>query len=255
MEQIKKIFVSFLKQLEIGSAIAVRLTKFTGKAKQPIHPKHLVNNKLWFAKYLQKQDVVLDLGCGNGQNTLKASKFVKRAVGVDYDKFSLDIARKTANGKNIDFKKLNLEAKLSFGNCTFDKVMLLDVLEHLSNRKQILDEIKRILKKDGLLILSVPNSETTWKKLQRKVGINSYSDPDHKIEYSEKGIKNLLKNHEFQIRHFGYGKYDTPLRPIYDLVGAFSLSLYKSILKSRQERSNQNPQEASGFEIVAGNRK
>src|SRR3990170_416414 len=109
MEQIKKLLVVLLKNLEVGSAIAVRLTKFTGKAKQPIHPKHLVTNKLWFDSYFKKQDVVLDLGCGNGQNTHKASKFVKRVVGVDYDEFSLNIARKTAKTKNVDFKKLNLE--------------------------------------------------------------------------------------------------------------------------------------------------
>lgn len=255
MKQIKKILVVLLKRLEIASAIAVRLTKFTGKAEQPIHPKHLVTSKLWFAKYLQKQDVVLDLGCGNGQNTLKASKFVKRAVGVDYDNFLLNIAKKTAKTKNVDFKKLNLEDKLPFKNNTYDKVIFLDVLEHLNKRDQIIREVKRVLEKNGLLFIGVPNSETSWKKLQREVGINSYSDPDHKIEYSENQIRNLLKNNNLDVISFKYGKYDTPIRPIYDLIGAFSLSLYKSRLKSRQERSNRNPQETSGFEIVAVNRK
>ena len=255
MKQIKKIFVSFLKQLEIGSAIAVRLTKFTGKSKQSIHPKHLVTNKLWFAKYLNKQDVVLDLGCGNGQNTHKASKFVKRVVGVDYDEFPLNIAKKTARTNNVTFKRMNLEEKLPFSNDTFDKVMLLDVLEHLRNRKHIIVDIKRVLKKNGLLFLSVPNSETSWKTLQREVGISSFSDPDHKIEYSKNQIRNLLKNNNLDVISFKYGKYDTPLRPIYDLIGVFSLNLYKSILKSRQERGNRNPKEASGFEIVATSRK
>ena len=255
MKQIKKLLVVLLKRLEIASAIAVRLTKFTGKAKQPIHPKHLVTNKLWFAKSLQKQDVVLDLGCGNGQNAHKASKFVKRVVGVDYDNFPLNIARKTAKTKNVDFKKLNLEDKLPFTNNTYDKVIFLDVLEHLHKRSQIIKEIKRVIKKDGLLFISVPNSETSWKKLQREVGISSFSDPDHKIEYSENQIRNLLKNNNLDVISFKYGKYDTSLRPIYDLIGAFSLKLYKSILTSRQKRSNQNPQEASGFEIVAVNRK
>ena len=253
MKQIKKLLVILLKNLEIGSAIAVRLTKYTGKSKQPIHPKHLVTNKLWFAKYLKKQDVVLDLGCGNGQNTLKASKFVKKIVGIDYDEFSLNIVEKTAKRKNTSFKKLNLEEKLPFKNNTYDKVIFLDVLEHLNKRDQIMRGIKRVLKKNGLLFISVPNSGTSWKKLQREVGINSYSDPDHKIEYSENQIRNFLKNNNLDVISFKYGKYDTPLRPIYDLIGAFSLNLYKSILKSRQERSNENPQEASGFEIVAQN--
>ena len=255
MKQIKKILVVLFKRLEIASAIAVRLTKFTGKAEQPIHPKHLVTSKLWFAKYLQKQDVVLDLGCGNGQNTLKASKFVKTAIGVDYDNSLLNVARKTAKTKNVDFKKLNLEDKLPFKNNTYDKVIFLDVLEHLHKRNQVIWEIKRVLKKNGQLFISVPNSGTSWKKLQREVGICSFSDPDHKIEYSENQIRNFLKNNNLDVISFKYGKYDTPLRPIYDLIGVFSLNLYKSILILRQKRSNQNPQEASGFEIVSANRK
>lgn len=255
MRQIKKILTLLLKRLEIASAIAVRLTKITGKAKQPIHPKHLVNKQPWFKNYLQKHDAVLDLGCGNGQNTRKISAFVKTIVGVDYDEKSLNIAKKTTRFKNVTFKRLNLEEKLPFNDDTFEKVILLDVLEHLRNRKQIIDEIKRVLKRNCLLFISVPNSETSWKKRQRDVGICSFSDPDHKVEYSEKQIRELLKNNDLDVISFKYGKYDTPLRPIYDLVGAFSLNLYESILKSRQKRSNQNPQEASGFEIVAVNRK
>lgn len=255
MKQIKKILVILLKRLEIGSAIAVRLTKFTGRTKQPIHPKHLVNSKLWFTKHLKKQDIVLDLGCGNGQHTHKASAFVNNIIGVDYDQVSLDIANKTARFKNATFKESNLEEKLPFNNSTFDKVMLLDVLEHLRNRKQIIEEIKRVLKRNGLLFISVPNSETSWKKQQREVGVCSFSDPDHKIEYSEKQIRDLLKNNDLDVISFKYGKYDTPIRPIFDLVGVFSLKLYKSILQARQERSNRNPTEASGFEIIARNNK
>ena len=123
-------------------------------------------------------------------------------------------------------------------------------LSFASSNGSKLEEIRRILKSDGLLFLGVPNSQTSWKKLQRSVGISSFSDPDHKVEYSEKSIRDLLKKHNFAIVNFGYGKFDTPLRGIADIIGGFSITLYKKISDWRTKRVIKNPQEASGFEIV-----
>ena len=120
----------------------------------------------------------------------------------------------------------------------------------LSDTK-ILEEIKRVLKLRGLLFIGIPNSQTSWKKLQRSVGISSFSDPDHKIEFSENQIKNLLKKHGFKIENFSYGVYDTPLRGLFDIIGGFSLTAYIKLSKWRKVKAQQNPQEASGFEIVA----
>ena len=250
----KKIAVAFIKQLDLGSAIAVRLTKITGKSKIPIHPKHLLTETPWFTRYLGKKDVVLDLGCGNGQNSVKAARFAKKVTGVDINDKSLEIAKKSAlhlKIKNILFQKLNLEKELHFKNEMFDKILLLDVLEHLYKREQILAEIHRILKKAGILLLAVPNSETSWKKLQRSAGICSFSDPDHKIEFSEEQIIELLKKHGFSIKHFGYGYFDTPLRGLFDVIGGFSQGTYKKLSQWRRKKVQQKPTEAGGFEIVA----
>lgn len=254
MKRIKKLLIQFIKTLDLGSAIAVRLTKLTAKSKVPIHPKHLLTQKPWFTKYLKSSDIVLDLGCGNGQNSIKAAKIVKKVVGCEFSDQSLDLAKKSAQLKrikNIKFEKVNLEKKIKYKDKTFDKIIFLDVLEHLSKRDQALSEVKRVLKKKGLLFLGVPNSETSWKKLQRSAGINSFSDPDHKIEFSENSIKKSLSKRGFEIISFGYGKYDLPARGLVDIVGAFSLSFYRAITSWRTKKVQANPSEASGFEIVA----
>ena len=258
MKVLKKLFVSILKQADLGSAIAVRLTKLTGKSKVPIHPKHLLTEKPWFIKYIKKNDVVLDLGCGNGQNSIKTAKLAKVVIGVDISQDLLNLAKKSAQLEkvsNITFGRINLEEKLRLKDESFEKLLFLDVLEHLKNRNQILSEARRVLKPKGLLLLGVPNSQTSWKKLQRSVGISSFSDPDHKIEFSENQIKNLLKKHGFKIEYFGYGVYDTPLRGLFDVVGGLSLSIYRILSQWRKNKAKQNPQEASGFEIVAENNK
>lgn len=252
MKTVKKIFVVILKKFEIGSAIAIQLTQITGKSKQPIHPKHFLFNKPWFIVYLNRRDVVLDLGSGNGQNTLKVSRVAKKVIGMELDPNLLEIAKKFAkNKKNIVFKKANLEKKLKVKNNSFDKIIFLDVLEHIVNRNLILTEVHRILKSDGLLLLSVPNAQTSWKKLQKSVGICSYSDPDHKIEFSKPRIISLLKRNKFEIIDISYSSYDTPFRGLIDLIGGFSLSLYKKLSKMRIQAARENPKEAGGFNIVA----
>lgn len=249
----KKIYVILLKKIDLGSAIAVRLTKYTGKSKEFVHPKHFITQTPWFIKNIEKSDKVLDLGSGNGQNAIKAAKFAERVVGIEYDSDLIEIARNTAKLKKnqrIKFIKGNLEKKLPFKNNSFNKIMFLDVLEHLKKRNQILEEARRVLKSGGEMMVGVPSRHTSWKKMQRSAGICSFSDPDHQIEFSESSIKKLLTNHKFKITEFGYGKYDTPLRGFYDVIGGISTYFYKRITQWREEKSKQFPQEASGFEIV-----
>ncbi len=253
MKRISKIFILFLKKLEIGSAIAVRLTKLTGKSKEAIHPKHFLNQAPWFTNYINSKDTILDIGCGNGQTAIKTAKYAKKVIGIDIDKSLLDIAQKSARRfriSNVQFKLANLEKKLRFNMNTFDEIIFLDVLEHLHNRDQILTEIRRLLRPGGLLFLGVPNSQTSWKKLQRRFGVNSFSDPDHKVEFSEVQVRNLLKKHGFKIENLGYGVYDTPLRGLIDIIGGFSLKAYKKLSLWRKNKARFNPKEASGFEVI-----
>ena len=94
--------VWLVKQTKKLSAVSCRLTQLTGKSKYPIHPKHLLSaKKLWFMDNISKKDVVLDLGCGNGQQTLKTAPRCKQIIGLDYDKRQLDIARRISIDKKI----------------------------------------------------------------------------------------------------------------------------------------------------------
>ena len=250
---LKRLIVIIIKKIEIGSAVAVRLTKYIGKSQVFIHPKHFLSQTPWYTRYLKRSDIVLDLGSGNGQSSIKASRFAKKIVGLEIDMKLIKIAKKSAeikNIKNVTFGESNLEEKLNIKDNSFDKIIFLDVLEHLVKRDQILEEIKRIMKPEGLMVLGVPNSQTSWKQLQKSVGVNYYSDPDHKIEFSEKQIRALLSKHKFKIKNLFYGPSDTPFRGLYDIIGVFSISFYKRIYNFRKQKSQKYHKEASGFEIV-----
>lgn len=254
MTILEKFTISIIKKTELGSALALRLTKLTGKSKEPLHPKHFLNESPWFIKYLQKTNTVLDLGSGNGLYSIKSAPFVKSITGIEFDPKNLKISKNLVQQKkikNINFIFGDLEKPLDFSSNSFDCIIFLDVLEHLTDRDQILKEVKRVMKKNGLLFLLVPNSQTSWKKKLRKAGLNSFSDPDHKVEFSEDEIRGLLKKHGFKILNLEYDTYDIAFRGLLDILGALSLNLYKKIHKWRLNLSQKNPQEAGGFKIVA----
>lgn len=249
----KKSAVGLAKKLERLSGVSTRLVYLTGKSLFPIHPKHfLTQEQVWITNQLKPTDILLDLGCGNGAQTLKIAPFVRKIIAVERAAESLTVARNLAEKnriKNVFFQTGDLEKSLPMTDCSFDGVLLLDVLEHLENRDQILDEIKRVLKSGGRLFLAVPNRETSWKNLQREAGLNSTSDPDHKIEYNEKEIGDVLAA-GFKIISFQPVVYDTWLAPLIDIMGGFSLRIYQKLARWKKETARKNPAESVGWRIV-----
>lgn len=103
---------------------------------------------------------VLDIGCGRGDITLFISQKADQAIGIDYSKDAIELANsikknfpKTIQKKN-EFKVMNAK-KLEFPDNTFDLIICIDVLEHLYQPEveEVMKEIKRVLKKDGILFL------------------------------------------------------------------------------------------------------
>ncbi len=244
--------------MQILSAVAIRLTKITGKSKYPVHPKHLIKKKLWYREYLSKNDTLLDMGTNTGQHAIDASRYVRQVAAFDFDRKLLGIALQKAKDSkvnNIRFIKANAEKKLPFKDNLFTAVLCLDVLEHLKNESSTLREIKRVLRPNGKLFLSLPNSETSWKRRQKSEGLFYYSDPDHKREYSKKAIEKLCRKNKFHLIFIEPVTLDTPLAPIIDLVGGFSLTIYKYLSEWKKKQIVVKPQDSVGYQIYVTNTK
>ena len=159
-----------------GAAVAVRLTRYTGKSAHAVHPKHLSDAPWhhWYVEHLKPNDLVLDLGCGNGAHALVAARCVRRVVGVDYDRVALGVAadssRRAFRG-NLRLFAADLTGRLPFRDSSFDAVLFLDVIEHLEPRRRVLGEIARVLRPDGRLLVSAPNRETSWRRRLREAGL------------------------------------------------------------------------------------
>ena len=115
-----------------------------------------------FDNYLIEGDRILDLGCGNGRyyETVKGKGV--DYVGVDNSERLIKLAQKKHPG--VKFQTADA-LNLPFPDNHFDKVYSIAVLHHMPSREfrsQFLKEAKRVLKQEGLLILTV------WKFYGKK---------------------------------------------------------------------------------------
>ena len=104
-------------------------------------------------------DKILEVGCGDGYYLhLLSSLGVKlNLTGVDIDKRALASAKDNLRGKKVKLIHADLMKGLPFRAGSFDKIIMSEVAEHLPDDVKGLTEVKRVLKKSGVLVLTVPN--------------------------------------------------------------------------------------------------
>lgn len=109
-------------------------------------------------KYKTKTARLLDCGCGIGLSLYYLSQYFEKSFGVETDKKSLEIAKKQFNKLKCKAKlKLYDGEKLPFPDNYFDIVTSMEVWEHAQNPQTMLEEIKRVLKPDGILHITTAN--------------------------------------------------------------------------------------------------
>lgn len=135
---------------------------------------------------------LLEVGCGEGI-FLERLKDQCHAVGIDLNKNAIDKLKK----KGIEGYALSVENYIkSADSMEFDCVVLFNLLEHLANPKEFIEYIGKTLKKDGILIISVPNTERRTRFLWKEIWD---MPPHHLVRYSSNGIKKLLNDVDMQI--------------------------------------------------------
>jgi len=116
--------------------------------------------------------VILDIGCANGCYTLKLADQAEFAIGIDIQRKRLQEASENKTDmsvKNVDFLAAAAEF-LPFHDREFDMVSLIEVLEHVQNEDKVLQEANRVLKKNGNLVMHVPNKLYIFETHGMKIG-------------------------------------------------------------------------------------
>ena len=104
-------------------------------------------------KNYRNKGKLLDIGCGLGTFLYLMKKEGFEVVGTEISKWASEFIKKKYN---IEIFNGTLE-EAKFPSESFDIITLWHSLEHIPNPKETLNEINRILKKDGLLLIACPN--------------------------------------------------------------------------------------------------
>jgi ubiquinone/menaquinone biosynthesis C-methylase UbiE len=144
---------------------------------------------------------ILDAGCGEGHLLKFLSKRKAEYFGIDITDVALEKARiRFPEGK---FYKMDL-TKLEFPDESFDCITCSEVLEHIYLYKDVLKELIRVLKKDGLLIITFPN-ETNWTISRFFLGRRPIKVPDHVNSFNPKMMRKVIKLNNIKVENMPYG--------------------------------------------------
>lgn len=151
-----------------------------------------------------KDKAVLDLGCGAGNLSRKLKANQNFVVGVD-------IKKNLSSQENCDeFIQEDLDKKDRFDKIDlsrFDLILCADVIEHLKNPDELLNNIREKMKLKAKVILSVPNVANIVVRFSLLFGRFSYSDAGildkgHLRFFTHSAIKDLIKEAGFKIIYF-----------------------------------------------------
>lgn len=149
-----------------------------------------------FAKPHVSNCLVLDIACGTGYGLPILQTKARSVVGVDLD---LDAIRKarTSSVKGREHFVAADGCGLPFPDATFDVITSFETLEHLEARGKFLAELQRVLKPEGLCIISTPNANYT------KPENGKPRNPHHVFEYHPIELQEELQKYFSAIELLG----------------------------------------------------
>lgn len=175
-------FICYTPSINHEGNIIKRFDKQRGVSKRRRH----------IQRYFQRKGKILDIGCATGNFLNEMKKYGWECYGVEPNFKSATHARdlygiQVTSGYFED---------IHFPNNYFDVVTLWDVLEHTQEPQKIVKEIFRILKPDGFLFLSLPNSNAFERFVFGKFWLG-WDVPRHYVTFNNHNVKSVLKNAGF----------------------------------------------------------
>ncbi|HET9822088.1 MAG TPA: class I SAM-dependent methyltransferase [Burkholderiaceae bacterium] len=136
---------------------------FTGERFVPGHPN--AQGEMWYEHWHRYHFVlpwvsgasVLDVACGEGYGSALLAGGALRVTGLDVSAEAVAHARSAYRDRaNLEFAEGSC-TRMPFADGQFDIAVSFETLEHIGEQEAFADELKRVLKPDGLLVISTPN--------------------------------------------------------------------------------------------------
>jgi SAM-dependent methyltransferase len=136
------------------------------------------------AQELARGKVVLDLASGEGYGSSLISSVAYRVVGIDVSHEAVEHARATYRAENLQFLVGRCDA-IPLEKSSIDLVVCFETIEHIQNHEATFDEFRRVLRPEGLLLLSTPDRDVYSGELKR-------DNPFHVHELSLDELEQLV---------------------------------------------------------------
>jgi SAM-dependent methyltransferase len=127
--------------------------------------------------------VAVDVGCGEGYGVARLARSARQVLGLDYD--AAAVAHAGAAYPSVPFVRANL-ARLPLADATADVVVSLQVIEHVWNQLEFVEQCRRVLRPGARLVVSTPNRLTFSPGSERPV------NPFHTHEFTAAELGDLL---------------------------------------------------------------
>ena len=141
-------------------------------------------------QFIEKNDIVLDIACGQGGGTAGLALICRECYGIDYNKTYIENAKKKYTQANLHYHYGN-EGLINKLEIKFDKIVSLHTLEHVNDDLKFLQTLRGNLKQTGKLIIEVP------RLLKYPLGEPLF--PFHRVEYNLDEMKQKLEDVGFEI--------------------------------------------------------
>lgn len=165
------------------------ITSLAARLNNSEHPKRkILNYEKFFFDQISADDSVLDVGCHEGYLSALAAQKASEVVGIDTNSFRIKKATDLYNHiTNLRFL-VGDATTYNFGNQKFNKIILSNVLEHIEDRVEFLQKMRRL---GDTILLRVPLLTRDWLTVYKKEnGFEYRLDLSHFIEYTLEDVKN-----------------------------------------------------------------
>jgi len=142
---------------------------------------------------------VLDAGCGVGYGSAYVGETARRVVGVDIDAEAVAYARARYAAPNVEFLEADVTA-LPFGGESFDVACAFEAIEHVSEPERLVAELRRVVRADGVCVVSTPRVEHTTRES---------SNPFHAVELAPDDLARILHSRFDDVELYGQRRLQT----------------------------------------------
>ena len=172
--------------------------RFVPWVNEPAIAYEHLHRYLWAAEFA-KEKKVLDLASGEGYGANVFARSACAVVGVDIDEQAIRHASERYPRSNLRFLRGSLSEVPISEPQSFDVITCFEAIEHIDRHDDVMKEVKRLLKPEGIFIVSTPNKET--------YNAGEAANPFHVKELAFDEFHALLTRYFASARYFGQRVY------------------------------------------------